>query len=163
MAKPNPFLVKRLVTFLAIGMLSVPLVSSTPAFAHALNFHYLGYQIGFDESSDGAPGSGGYVNAFGAAPTAIPMAGATVDAGGVTGITNHDPIPHTFTQCAANCDTSSGTPGSLFPPIALAGLGSASASELSALNNVLKTRAHGSVITLMCTVHTFMRAKLIVS
>lgn len=140
--------------------LSLALAASIPAGAHTPTIHYAGYQIGYDLGAEDVPGSGGYVNAFGAAPTPVPGQ-AIVAEEGVMAIVNHDPVSHTFTECAAACDTSNGVPGALSPSIELAGSSSASETQLNSLNAALEAH-RGETIILMCTVHRFMRAKLAV-
>lgn len=77
--------------------LAVPLASLTPASAHT-TFHITGFQYLYNDDFD--IGIAGYVSTP-AGPVRV-NSGVSTDV--LETVVNRDAVPHTFTECTANCD-----------------------------------------------------------
>lgn len=139
---------KRILLVIAIAAL-VPAAVPEVASAHA-NWTIAGYQY---LAVDGAAaGPTGYLNV----PTGALFLNDPWTDDGFGGITNRDPVSHTFTECTAACNEIIGSAEGARFAIAVPGGQSASVEEVNAVNSLFENTT--GTITIMCTVHPWMRA-----
>ncbi len=90
----------------------------------------------------------------------IPM-GEPVVFDGIASIANDDVSYHTFTECRAGCDTADGDYGGARFDVRVEGGETATEAKLVSLNATLASAA-GETIHVMCRVHNWMRAAIMV-
>lgn len=141
---------KRFLVAAAIAAL-VPTVVPLPASAHA-QWSIAGFQfLAVDGPSAGPTG---YLSV----PTGAVFLPDGWSDDGFGGVTNRDPVPHTFTECTADCDLILGRSEGARFDVALAPGAAASGADATAINDLFESTV--GIITIMCDVHPWMRARV---